>query len=126
MSGFNADDHIDLLDVAFGAGTTASYVENQASQERFWLTSIRRQNSISLLAVFPDNDDCAVANGKPGAEQFGHFLGERRGKGMVPLVTGSPTLMSNCQLYLVERVFKNEKSCDRKEPRIYETKPIRR
>ncbi|WP_029586060.1 Ig-like domain-containing protein, partial [Bradyrhizobium sp. URHD0069] len=30
VSGFNADDHLDLLDVAFGAGTTASYVENQA------------------------------------------------------------------------------------------------
>jgi hypothetical protein len=30
VSGFNGDDHLDLLDVAFGAGTTASYVENQA------------------------------------------------------------------------------------------------
>ena len=27
---FNGDDHLDLLDVAFGAGTTASYVANQA------------------------------------------------------------------------------------------------
>ncbi|MFC7695110.1 beta strand repeat-containing protein, partial [Bradyrhizobium sp. GCM10028915] len=30
VSGFNGDDHLDLLDVAFGAGTTASYVANQA------------------------------------------------------------------------------------------------
>ena len=30
MSGLNGDDHLDLLDVAFGAGTTASYVANQA------------------------------------------------------------------------------------------------
>ncbi len=30
VSGFNQDDHIDLLDMAFGAGTAASYVENQA------------------------------------------------------------------------------------------------
>src|SRR5207302_8414813 len=30
VSGFNGDDHVDLLDVAFGAGTTASYVANQA------------------------------------------------------------------------------------------------
>ena len=29
VSGFNGDDHLDLLDVAFGAGTTASYVANQ-------------------------------------------------------------------------------------------------
>jgi hypothetical protein len=30
VSGFNQNDHIDLRDMAFGAGTTASYVENQA------------------------------------------------------------------------------------------------
>jgi hypothetical protein len=30
VSGFNQDDHIDLLDMTFGAGTVASYVENQA------------------------------------------------------------------------------------------------
>jgi hypothetical protein len=30
VSGFNGDDHLDLLDVAFGASTTASYVANQA------------------------------------------------------------------------------------------------
>src|SRR5207245_7731440 len=30
VSGFNGDDHLDLLDVAFGAGTTASYVADQA------------------------------------------------------------------------------------------------
>ncbi|MCK1602652.1 VCBS domain-containing protein [Bradyrhizobium sp. 166] len=30
VSGVNGDDHLDLLDVAFGAGTTASYVANQA------------------------------------------------------------------------------------------------
>ncbi|WP_377827446.1 VCBS domain-containing protein [Bradyrhizobium lupini] len=30
LSGFNGDDHLDLLDVALGAGTTASYVANQA------------------------------------------------------------------------------------------------
>jgi hypothetical protein len=30
VSGFNGDDHLDLLDVAFGAATTASYVANQA------------------------------------------------------------------------------------------------
>ena len=30
VSGFNQDDHIDLLDMSFGAGTTANYVENQA------------------------------------------------------------------------------------------------
>ncbi|HKG78510.1 MAG TPA: hypothetical protein VKA78_03810, partial [Pyrinomonadaceae bacterium] len=29
VSGFNGDDHLDLLDVAFGAGTNASYVANQ-------------------------------------------------------------------------------------------------
>ncbi len=28
VSGFNGDDHLDLLDVTFGAGTTASYVAN--------------------------------------------------------------------------------------------------
>jgi hypothetical protein len=30
VSGFNQDDHIDLLDMAFGIGTAASYIENQA------------------------------------------------------------------------------------------------
>ncbi|MET4116006.1 VCBS repeat-containing protein, partial [Bradyrhizobium sp. JR1.5] len=30
VSGFNGDDHLDLLGVAFGAGATASYVANQA------------------------------------------------------------------------------------------------
>ncbi|MBR0717254.1 S-layer family protein [Bradyrhizobium liaoningense] len=30
VSGFDGDDHLDLLDVAFGAGTTASYIANQA------------------------------------------------------------------------------------------------
>jgi hypothetical protein len=30
VSGFNGDDHLDLLDVSFGAGTTASYLANQA------------------------------------------------------------------------------------------------
>ncbi|MET3334912.1 VCBS domain-containing protein [Bradyrhizobium ottawaense] len=30
VSGFDGDDHLDLLDVAFGDGTTASYVANQA------------------------------------------------------------------------------------------------
>ena len=30
VSGFNQNDHIDLHDIAFGAGTTAGYVENQA------------------------------------------------------------------------------------------------
>src|SRR5207248_3028213 len=29
VSGLNGDDHLDLLDVAFGAGTTASYVASQ-------------------------------------------------------------------------------------------------
>jgi hypothetical protein len=33
VSGLNGDDHLDLLDVAFGAGTTASYVANQAGTE---------------------------------------------------------------------------------------------
>ncbi len=30
VSGFNGDDHLDLLNLAFGGGTTASYVANQA------------------------------------------------------------------------------------------------
>ena len=30
VSGFNQDDYIKLLDISFGAGTTANYVENQA------------------------------------------------------------------------------------------------
>jgi len=30
VSGFNGDDHLDLRDVIFGVGTSASYVENQA------------------------------------------------------------------------------------------------
>ena len=30
VSGFNQNDHIDLRDISFGAGTTAGYVENQA------------------------------------------------------------------------------------------------
>ncbi|WP_407121704.1 VCBS domain-containing protein [Bradyrhizobium sp. STM 3561] len=30
VSGFDGNDHLDLLDVAFGVGTTASYVANQA------------------------------------------------------------------------------------------------
>ena len=40
-----------------------------------------RQNGIDFPAIFRADDDCAVANGKPGAEQFGHFVGERRGEG---------------------------------------------
>ncbi|MCK1695130.1 VCBS domain-containing protein [Bradyrhizobium sp. 144] len=31
VAGFNGDDHLDLLDVAFGLGTIASYVANEAS-----------------------------------------------------------------------------------------------
>lgn len=48
---------------------------------------IWRQNTISLATVFSDNDDCAIANGKSGAERLGHFVDERQGKGIVPLVT---------------------------------------
>ena len=53
---------------------------------------IWRQNSISLAAVFPDNDNCAIANGQSGTEQLGTFSVSGEGKGIVPLRTGSPTL----------------------------------
>ncbi len=48
------------------------------SRTKVLVLLVWRQNSISLAAVFPDNDNCAIANGKSGAEQFGHFVGERR------------------------------------------------
>lgn len=40
-----------------------------------------RQHGVDLTAVLPDDKDGAIANGKSGAEQFGHFLGKRRGEG---------------------------------------------
>ena len=50
-----------------------------------WLGSYRDliygQHGVDLATVFTDNDDCAIANGQSGAEQFGHFLGKRRGEG---------------------------------------------
>ena len=55
---------------------------------------VARQNSISLAAVLPYNGDCAIANGESGVEQLGHFVGEKQGEGIVPLVTESPTLMA--------------------------------
>ena len=51
-----------------------------------------RQNSISLAAVFPDNDNCAIANGQSGTEQLGTFSVSGEEKGIVPPTTGSPTL----------------------------------
>ena len=42
---------------------------------------IRSNDGVDLTAVLPNNDDCAIANGKSGTEQFGHFVGKRRGEG---------------------------------------------
>jgi hypothetical protein len=39
------------------------------------------QHGVDLAAVLPDNEDDAIANGQSGAEQLGHFVGERRGEG---------------------------------------------
>ena len=39
------------------------------------------QHGVDLTAVLPDDKDGAIANGKSGTEQFGHFLGKRRGEG---------------------------------------------
>ena len=59
-----------------------------------WLGSYRDliygQHGVDLATVFTDN--CAIANGQSGTEQFGHFLGKRQGKEIVPPETGSPTL----------------------------------
>ena len=50
------------------------------------------QHGVDLTAVLPDDKDGAIANGKSGTEQFGHFLVSGEGKGIVPPGTGSPTL----------------------------------
>ena len=51
------------------------------SRTKMLVLLVWRQNSISLAAVFPNNDNCAIANGKSGTEQFEHFVGKRRGEG---------------------------------------------
>jgi hypothetical protein len=56
-------------------------VRDKVSYSACYAPLVRRQHRVSLAAVFPDNDNCAIANGQSGTEQFGHFLGKRRGEG---------------------------------------------
>jgi hypothetical protein len=63
ISGFNQDDHIDLLDMAFGVGTAASYIENQAGTGgTLSVTDGAHTANIALLGQY-SADDFTVAAG---------------------------------------------------------------
>ena len=67
ISGFNQDDHIDLLDMAFGADTTAGYVENQAGTgSTLSVTDGARTVNIALLGHYSADDFTVGADDTTG------------------------------------------------------------
>src|SRR5947209_3235049 len=52
VSGFNGDDHFDLAGVAFGAGTTASYVQNGAAGGTLSVSDGAQTVHIALLGQY--------------------------------------------------------------------------
>ena len=67
VSGFNQNDHIDLLDMAFGAGTTAGYVENQAGTGgTLSVTDGAHTANIALLGQYSADDFTVAADDTTG------------------------------------------------------------
>jgi hypothetical protein len=67
VSGFNQNDHIDLLDVSFGAGTTASYVENQAGTGgTLSVTDGAHTANVALLGQYSADDFTVAADHTTG------------------------------------------------------------
>jgi len=67
VSGFNQNDHIDLLDMSFGAGTTAGYVENQAGTGgTLSVTDGAHTVNIALLGHYSAGDFTVAADHTTG------------------------------------------------------------
>ncbi len=67
VSGFNQNDHVDLLDMAFGAGTAASYVENQAGTGgTLSVTDGAHTVNIALLGQYSADDFTVAADSTTG------------------------------------------------------------
>ena len=67
VSGFNQNDHIDLRDMAFGAGTTAGYVENQAGTGgTLSVTDGAHTVNIALLGHYSADDFTVAADDTTG------------------------------------------------------------
>jgi hypothetical protein len=64
VSGFNGDDHLDLL--AFGAGTTASYVQNNAAGGTLSVTDGSHTVNIALLGQYSDSGFTTQTDGTSG------------------------------------------------------------
>jgi hypothetical protein len=67
VSGFNQDDHFDLLDVGFGAGTSVNYVENQEGTGGTLIVSdgVHTAN-ITLLGQYAADGFVVEADGTSG------------------------------------------------------------
>jgi hypothetical protein len=73
VSGFNGDDHLDLLDVAFGAGTSVSYLANQEGNGGTLTVSDGAHTAnISLLGQYSADGFTAAAD-----DTFGTLLSYR-------------------------------------------------
>jgi hypothetical protein len=66
VSGFNGDDHFDLAGVAFGAGTTASYVQNSADGGTLSVTDGAHTVNIALLGQYSAGSFTAAADDTTG------------------------------------------------------------
>ena len=67
VSGFNQNDHIDLRDISFGAGTTAGYVENQAGTGgTLSVTDGAHTVNIALLGHYSADDFTVTADDTTG------------------------------------------------------------
>jgi hypothetical protein len=67
VSGFNQNDHIDLVDMAFGAGTAAGYVENQAGTGgTLSVTDGAHTVNIALLGQYSADDFTVAADSTSG------------------------------------------------------------
>ena len=73
-------------------------MEQDQSFGVFCASLVSGQHGVDLAAVLPDNEDDAIANGKSGAEQFWHFVGERRGEGNRASGDGIADTNSGCCL----------------------------
>ena len=67
VSGFNQDDHFDLLDVGFGAGTSVNYVENQEGTGGTLIVSDGAHTAnITLLGQYSADGFTVEADGTSG------------------------------------------------------------
>ena len=75
VSGFNADDHIDLLDVTYGAGTSVSYLANQeGTGGTLTVTDGFHTANVALLGQYSADGFAAEADATSGTLLSYHHL----------------------------------------------------